>query len=796
MLSNYVKIAFRNITRRKGYAFINITGLAVGLAGAILMLLWVADEASYDGFHEKADRLYRVTENWVMDGDASVSGMVSAPLIPALVEEVPEIARAARAMVSGEEIIKRGDATYSNDIVALADPDFFEMFTFPLVEGDPALALSETYSVVVSKTVAKKYFGDEDPIGQTLSIDRRDFTVSAVMSDLPHNSHLQFDVMLPFDSREEWLKNITDANWGVSAYYGYIELVAGASTSEVARKATEIARRNMPPTEGEATYGLQPIERIHLHHDVDDYLEGHGSITYVYLFGGLALLTLAIACMNFMNLATARSSRRAREVGVRKVVGARRGDLALQFLGESIVLASIALAAALVLVELFLPFLNSWSGKELGLMTGNRLAVIGGLVAITVLTGLVAGSYPALFLSSFAPARVLKTGAGAGGGRLFRRVLVATQFALSIGLIVATLAMYSQMSFVAGKGLGFDREQLVYFNMRGDFLTNYANIKQELLESPAITGITSGRPPVRLLYPVLNSDWEGKQGDPDIPWTCVPVGHDYIEMMGMTVKQGRPFSPDLVQDVSQGVLINETAARLMGIEDPIGKRFEFGTHRITGQLSDVQYESSIVGVVEDFHHGSLHTPIEAVIMYLDPEEATTMCARLAPGMTAEGMEALRSRWAQYAPDYLFEHTFADETLASFYASEDRMSSILYCFTGLAVFVTCLGLFGLASFAAERRTKEIGVRKVLGASVSGIAALLCKEFAALVVVAGCVASPVAVWAMSGWLEEFAYRLELGWAIPVWATALALVVALATVLHQAVSAARANPVKSLK
>ncbi len=797
MLRSYIKVAARTAQKCKGYSLINVAGLSIGMACCIMIVLWVTDELRYDSFHERIDQLYRVSETYDFGGEAFASALTSVPLSSALREGIPEVERITHVHVPGPQIVKHGDVRFESDVMALADPGFLEMFSFPLIVGDPSTALSETYSVVLTETMARKHFGQKDPLGTVINVDQRDFVVTGIMADVPRNSHMQFDFVANFDSRPEWLKTITDDNWTVSAFYTYVQLRAGADIGALSARATEINLAHHGETHGKVTIGFQPLSRIHLYHEVEDHFEGHGEIKYVYLFSALAVLTLLVACINFMNLSTARSGLRAREVGMRKVVGARRQDLIWQFMGESMVLSLTALVCALALVELFLPVLNDFADKELTLLSSVSLTLVLQLAGISLLTGLVAGSYPALMLSSFAPVKVLK-GYISGGeaGRTFRRILVTAQFVLAISLMVGTAVIHNQMDFIRCKNLGYDQEHLIFFTMRGEFGQNYETVKSRLELHPSIAGVTAGTPPVRNLGPVIEVDWDGKTDDTEIDWGSLAVESNYIKTMGMEITTGRDFDEDLAHNTTQGLVINEAAASLLGDGSPLGKHMSFSTHMLTGHLEHVTYEGKVVGVVKDFHHGSMFSSIKPAIFFMDPDQRSRMCVRTAEGRTPEALAVLEDLWSHYAPNDLFEYYFVDQSIDSYYRSEQKLSTILSGFTTLALFVTCLGLLGLASFAAEQRTKEIGIRRVLGATVPGIVGLFLKDTLLMVLLAGVIAVPPAVWAMGKWLESFAYRVDLDWTLPVGATALALLIALVTVGYQAVRAAMSNPVNALK
>jgi predicted permease len=784
MFANYLKIALRNLRREKIYSFINIAGLAVGMACFILILLWVQDELSYDSFHNRADNLYRVTETWRDEGSVEKSVITSALLGPALKEENPEITLATRYSVDGEQLIKYKDKRFQNDVVALADNDFLNMFSFPLIAGNSETALRDKFSVVISEEMKRKYFANENPIGKVLNINRRDFTVTAVMQNIPRNSHIQFDCLVPFDSRRDWLKQITD-RWTVSAYFTYVLLNENVRRDIVAPKINGVVEKHAG--EHSTSLGLQALKDIHLYSGAYDYSEAQpGDIRYVYTFTAMALLILFIACINFVNLTTARSSTRAREIGVRKVVGAQGKNIRGQFFGESILMSFLAMFLSLVIVELTLPGVNSWLGRSLTLnFTANPLIVLS-LAGLALFSGIVAGIYPAIYLSSFQPVKVLKGTFDAGSKSVvFRKILVVTQFTFSIFLIISAVVISNQLYFMTRGDLGFDREYLLYVRMRGGFLENYDNIKRELLQYPHVLSVSAGVQPTSLSWASQEVDWEGKDPERKFGLNRYNVDFGYIETLEMEIVQGRNFSTDFAADETRAYVLNEEAVKQMELVNPIGKRFSFENR-----------EGTIIGVVKNFHQKSLHNPIYPLVMQIDRSDLKYLLVRIKPEIIPEILRFLEERWMETANEYLFEYHFLDETIENFYGAERQMRTIFIWATVLAIFISCLGLFGLSSFATEKRTKEIGIRKVLGATAAGIVKLLSGEFIILVAIANIIAWPFVYVAMNSWLENFAYRTEIGWWIFAMAGGLALAIALFTVSFQAIKAAVANPVDALR
>jgi putative ABC transport system permease protein len=789
MFYNYLKVALRNIARHKGYSFINIAGLAIGMACCILIMLWVQDELSFDRFHDNADRLYRVTESWHYEDMTLYSAETPVPLADAIKDGVPEVVHTTRFNIEGPQLIKYGDKKFQDDILVLADVDFFEMFTFPFVIGSGQIAFADIFSVVITEEMSRKYFGENNPIGQTLNIDRRDFTVSGVIQNIPFNSHIKFDCIVPFDSRPDWLREMVD-KWTVSAYNTYVLLHPQSSVEETIRKIYSVATLHNDEDHS-VEYGLQPITRIHLYKDVEDYLEGHGNIKYVYLFSLLALIILLIACINFTNLSTARSHARAREVGMRKIVGARRLDIIKQFYGESIATSIIALIGAVVLVEILIPSFNLWSGKELHLDIFRNGPMLLGIILITLSAGIISGSYSALYISSCQPAKILKGMLNLkGAGTNFRRAMVVFQFAISITLIICAVMVFNQLNFINSKNLGYNKEHVLYFSMQGDFLDNYRAIKNELKQNRSIIDVTAGRPPVRHFFPAFALNVNGKSLPPDIKMQSLPVDYNYIKTFGMQMLAGR----DLSEKIPNGFILNESAVKMLDLENPLGAKLSFKTH--DRRLKHNRFEDEIVGIVGDFHHGSMHGEISPLIIYNNPQILTTMCLRVNVANIPEVIGSLENLWNKYAADYAFEYHFVDETLDNYYRSEKRLGQLFAIFTALAIIVSSLGLFGLALFSAERRTTEIGIRKILGSSSAEIVLILSKEFVLLVILSNIIAWPIAYYAMNRWLENFAYRTTLSWQIFVLSGLAAVMIALATISFQALKAALANPVEAIK
>ncbi len=791
MVKNYLKITIRNIRKHKGYSFINIFGLAVGMACCILILLWVKDELSFDRFHENADVIYRVTEHqYNSSGDYFPVAVTPWPLAEALKNDFPEVVESSRLRIlSGGLISYKEKKIYERDFVA-ADPSFLNMFSFPLKKGDLSTALTEPNTILITQEAAARYFGKEDPIGKILTYHNRyDFKVVGVLENTPHNSHIQFDFLVPFEStlREfGW----TDS-WWTNNYTTYIQLVDNASIQHISDKVSDYLKKMNERTRTKLI--LQPLIDIHMRSDYAIDLYGHTENTaiYVYAFSVIALFVLLIACINFMNLSTARSEKRSKEVGLRKVVGANRLNIISQFYGESLFMTLISFFAAILLVYILLPAFNSVSGKLLTLDSMKEPIFLLGLFGIMLVTGLISGSYPALVQSSFRPVDSIK-GIGLkhsskSGKSLFRRTLVVTQFTLSIMLIVGTLIVYKQINYMLNKELGYEKESMIYFIKRANVRTQYDVFKSELLRDPNITRITtSSDVPTYTVHSTGAFSWEGKDPETSFLIHQFSVDFDYIKTFNMNIIAGRDFSKEFPVDAStKSFIVNETAVKAMGLKDPVGSKFTLYSN--SGQ---------IVGVVEDFHYKSLQKEIEPLVLRIDPQRDSYIFVKFRSEQTKEAIASVRRVYNSFNPDFPLEYTFLDEAVERLYNSEQKTKTIFNYFTLIAIFISCLGLYGLAAYMAQQKTKEIGIRKVLGASILNIVTNLSKEFILLVCMANAIAWPLAYLAMNKWLHNFAYRINIDLFIFIYAGLVSTLLGLITVSYHTVKSALANPVNSLR
>jgi len=791
MLKNYLKIIIRNIRKNKGYSFINIFGLAVGMACCILILLWVKDELSFDRFHDNADVIYRVTEHqYDSSGDYFPVAVTPWPLAEALKDDFPEIVDSARLRILSGRLISYKDKKFNERDFVAVDPSFLKMFSFPLVEGDISTALTEPHTILITEETAARYFGDEDPIGKVLAYNNNiDFKVTGVLKNVHHNSHVQFDFLVPFEStlRESgW----TDS-WGTNNYTTYVQLAENTYVQHISDKVYNYLKKIH--SESRTKLIMQPLTDIHLRSDYAIDLYGHteNKSIYIYAFSVIAVFVLFIACINFMNLSTARSEKRSKEVGLRKVVGASRHNIITQFYGESLFMTVISFFIALILVYLLLPAFNNVSGKLLSLDSMKDPVFLLGLLGIMLITGLVSGSYPALVQSSFNPVDSIKgTGlklSSKSGKSLFRSTLVVVQFTLSIILIVGTLIVYKQINYMLNKELGYEKESTVYFIKRANLRTQYDAFKSELLRDPNIVGVTTSSDiPTYTVHSTTAFSWEGKNPETRFLIHQFSVDHDYIKTFNMNIIAGRDFSREFpVDETTQSFIVNETAVKAMGLKNPVGSKFRL--YRNEGQ---------IVGVVEDFHYKSLQKEIEPLVLRIDSQRDSYVFVKFRSEHMQEAIASVRGVYKSFNPDYLLEYTFLDEAVERLYNSEQKTRKIFNYFTLVAILISCLGLYGLAAYMAQQKTKEIGIRKVLGASIMNIVTNLSKEFILLIFMANVIAWPLAYYFMNKWLKNFAYRIDLS----VWTFVLsglaALAIAMLTISYQSIKAASADPANSLR
>lgn len=785
MLKNYLKIAFRNLLKYKIYSIINIFGLSVGLACCILIMLFIRDELNYDKFHKNADQIYRVVVEFKYRDRPDHFAHTQAPLAPALLNEFPEVLNAVRFARRSEVLIAYNEKYFWEKTLMLADPSIFEVFTFPLIKGNSKTALSDPNSIVITQRMTQKYFSDEDPIGKILKIGdewAKDYKVTGILKNIPSNSQLQFDFLISFANQKG------NISWGAWNYSTYIQLPPNYPPHKLEYRLPDLVGKYMDEeTRAGSILHLQPLTRIHLHSNLRDDLPTNRDLSHLYIFSGIALLILMLACINFVNLVTARSTIREKEVGLRKVVGANRSQLILQFLGEAVLLSFFAFLLSFILVEILLPVFNTISGKEMTFHLVHDFPFIITMIGLMFIVGILSGSYPAFVISRFQPVSIFRKGFGEKASvhpSTSRKCLVVAQFAISIMFLFSTALMHQQLRYIRNKNLGYDKEHLVVLPIYyRDVQPKCELLKSEIMQSPLIVNATKTSYLPSQLVNYQNIWWEGlPEKNAYISW--IDVDHDFIQTLGLKIKAGRDFSREYPTDQRGAYILNEAAVEMIGWESPVGKQFE------------IVDRGEVIGVINNFHFQSLHQKIQPLVLYIYPESFRYMLIRIRAEDTSKSLKFLKQKWEELFPGRLFEFSFFDEDFDRIYKTETRLAKTFNYITGLAILIACLGLFGLASFTTLRRTKEIGIRKVLGASISGIVILLSKDFLKWVLVANLIAWPLAYFAMNKWLQNFAYRTNIELSMFLLAAALVFVTALLTIIFQAIKAALTNPVDSLR
>ncbi|MEO1023078.1 MAG: ABC transporter permease [Bacteroidota bacterium] len=805
MLKNYLKIALRSFVNNKAYSAINVIGLAVGIASCLLIGLYVHHELAYDTFHEQYDELYRVVETSASDGRAEVYASTFSALAPAVKAEYPSIEQITRVFPSSGLFIGPDHTKHQEDNIIFADSSFFTMFSFTFVEGEPTRALQKPMSIVITEEAAVKFFGKENPIGKTLSLkDMRttgDFEVTAVVKHPPTNSHIQFDYVLSYES----LKTIRPWEYNVQYYppvYTYVQLASKKDAADIERLFPTFVQKYYAGyniEERKSAFGLQPVSEIRLHSKLQNEMSPNFDIKYIYLFAAIAIFILFLACINFMNLATARSLKRAKEVGMRKTMGAYRTQVIGQFLGEAFVMTALGFLLGILMVELFLPFFNEMTGKDLSTWILLDYRAILSSIALLFLVGSVAGGYPAFYLSSFRPLRTLKGSMSAAGSStaFLRRGLVVFQFLISSALIFATGVITLQLDFVKNDRLGFNKDQVLIIPVREtDNQFNVQTLKQEMLRIPGVESASavSGLPGIQT---GIHNFWvipEINKGDSAMVKTLT-VDHDYGKTLELEFLEGRDFSFDLTTDETEAFVINETAAKRFGWTDsPVGKEVTL-VYYLSGR---VRKKGKIVGMVKDFQYHSLHSSYDPIIIHVDKKTYyhDYLSVRLSSDNVSGIIPAIEDNWASFSPERPFEFFFLDETFDVMYESETRLSSIFRAFSLVAIFIACLGLFGLASYNIEQRMKEIGIRKVLGAKIYDIVSLLSREITTLILISQVIALPMAYLFMKEWLNNYEDRISISIWLFVFSSVTILFIAWCTVSYQSVKASLSNPVQSLK
>lgn len=776
MIANYITTALRNLLRNKGLSVINLTGLAIGLAVFILIFLWVLGELSYDSYNPLAKQIYRVNFTYEREGQTKHHWRTPPALAKALKEEYPEVLSSSRFYTIDKMLVAYGADKHFYRVPGYADSSLFSMFNMKFLQGDAGDAFRNPWSMVIPKKMASLYFGEEDPMGKQLKLDNRfDFTVTGVIEDQPGDSYLEYDFLIPFRHMEEILGYGTDEDWNDFGYNTFLLLPENIDTEEFNSKISSFLETKLETVARDLF--VQRLRDIHLYG-----LDGSGVIRSIFIFSSIALFVLLIACINYMNLTTARSMRRSREVAIRKVGGATRRQLIFQFFSESVILTFVGLIVAVGLVFLALPLFNDLAGKTLSLNLLN-LPMIGLLLLTTLITGLIAGSYPALLLSSIKPITMLNKPVKPASA-IFRKILVVFQFALSVFLIICTIFFSRQLDFLGNQKLGFQIDHIVFVPMNERLMAKFSPFREELLSSSAISGVsaTSNKIGTRPFWGTVLSTWQGSSGEERMTLNIIYADCDFQKTFDLPMASGHYYASGSAVD-SAGIVINEMAVRRMGMEDPLGKTM----------FND---STPIIGVLKDFNFRSLHAGIEPLVIIIDPQWFTNIGIRISSANIPETIAFIQKTALKFAPEFPFEYSFLDDDIATMYAAEQRMRKLFNYFSFLAIFITCLGLFGLASFAVDQRTREIGIRKVMGATAFNISIRFVREYTILILLANLIAWPAAWYAMSRWLEGFAYKTDLTLWVFIVAGAITFLVAMLTMSSQTIRAASTNPADTLK
>jgi len=787
MIRNYFKIAWRHLLRNKGLSFINISGLAIGMAFATLIGLWIQYETSFDSFHKNKDRIALVEKHTLYNNNRNTQEATPLPLHDELKSSYPEVKRATRMDFGDQHSLVVGNNKFKK-LGRYVDPDFLEMFSFQLMKGNGKTALNDPNSIILTESLATALFGKAEPIGKTIKLDNQfDVQVTAVAKDVPANSTIQFDYLAPYEfgvQVSEFVRN-NKTDWGNNFLMNVVELKEGASMEAFSKKIGPLNVQKDDRVKNQTLF-LHPLGKWHLYNAYKNWVNVGGKIEYVRLFGIIGIFVLLIACINFMNLSTARSEKRSKEVGIRKAVGSQRLQLIIQFLSESVFTSFLAFLLSLGLIQVVLPYLKDLGFENIRFDFNNVFLLISAFL-VCIITGLIAGSYPAFYLSSFLPVRVLKGMLKQGRGPVaFRKVLVVSQFAISIGLIVSTAIVFQQIHHAKNRSLGYNPDNLISVDATDELAKNYAVLKQDILNTGYFESVSKASQPMTRVYNRWSDfSWEGKDPHADIALDAIMTEWDFEKTSGLKFKEGRPFSIEHKTD-SNAVILNEEALKVIGYKEPIGKTMTSGGRVLT-----------IVGIVENVLIDDPFKPVYPLAILFNANAANSIFLRLKPTADLKkALTAVQPVFTKYNASLPFEYSFVDEEFGKKFTTENQVGKLAGIFAGLAIFISCLGLFGLAVYMAESRVKEIGIRKVLGASVTNIWILLSKEFVLLVLIACLIASPLSFWLMQDWLQKYDYRISISWWVFAVAGLLAVVIALLTVSTQAIKAAMANPVKSLR
>jgi len=788
MLKNYFLIALRTLFRNKLFSSVNILGLAFGMGSAVLIFLWINDELMIDTFHERGDRIYRVMEDQTYsDGKKFTFPSTPGPMVPFIKDKFPEIVLASRFTWPVNELFQVNEKSFYEE-GRYAEQDFLDMFSFTLISGNAATALKDKNSIVISRKMAEKFFGKEDAIGKVLLMrTQHSFTVTGVLEDIPKNSSIQFEYLLTFDffwnENKSWLDQ-----WGNNNVRAFIMLEKGTNVEEFTKKLK--GEIKLHEDKSQTDLFLQLDSDAYLYGNFEDGQLVGGRIDNVKIFFVVAVFVLVIACINFMNLATAQVSKRTKEVGLRKVIGAVPGQLFKQFMGESFFTVFLSAVLALFLVVMILPLFNELTGKNVGLfLLNSRIILI--FIGILFFTSFLAGSYPAIFISDYKPIDVLKSQMKNGNNASsFRKILVVIQFSLSIILIICTIVIFRQMNFMENRDIGFVRDNVFYAFMPEDMRKKFEIVRNQLLADPAIESVTaSSQPPMEIGNSTTGLNWEGKNPADKILFTNLDVDYEFVQVMKMEMVEGRAFDRNIVPD-SVNYVVNQKAA----------EKFGFANGTANQELTMWERPGKIIGVVKDFNFGSLHDEIEPLVLRIPrakDDNYGCLLIRAKENRTSEALKATEKIWKQYASSYPFKYSFLNQDWEDFYKAEGQQGKVFNALAGLSIFISCLGLFGLSAFSAERRTKELGIRKVLGATRSGLVVLMGKEFAALVIIAACIGCPIGWYVMDTlWLSKYAYHIDVGWISLASAAFACLAVSLFTVAYHSLRVSASNPADSLR
>jgi putative ABC transport system permease protein len=798
MLKNYFKIAFRNLLNQKFYSVINIVGFSIGISACILVALYIKHDLSYDKYHKNAVQIYRIGFSSKEESKTFYMAQSPALLGPTLKNIYPEIKKYSRIYFSERNLIKVGNKKYYEDRISYADSTFFEIFSYDALVGNKAAFLKKANSIVLAESMAKKYFGDENPIGRLIEINNKyNYEVTGVIKDVPTNSHFKFDFLAAYSSLEKQPVGIYLPQWGATfGSYTYILTESGFNPKEFEKKAEFFFKTYTEMTNVDWKIIATPLPDIHLNSHLDDEIEENSSISRIFILGSIALFILLLACINFINLSIARSSKRAAEIGVRKVLGAFKAQLIKQFLCESVLFSLVSFLISCVTIALVMPSFSNLVGTELGLDINNNWTTLLIIIPGVILVGVFAGLYPALIISSYQPIKVIKginaSGSGKRGISFLRQSLVVLQFAISIILIAGTVIVNLQLKYLRNYNMGFDKEYMIVLPVHDRVGSTYKSIKSELRKIPGVLSATAGRG-----TPISNNNFGGD---------CKPNGvnnengafgielnsvdYDYMNHFGVKFIAGRNFSEEFSTDFPNAMVINEKMVKSLGFKNPqdaIGKSYFISLNGFVPE---------IIGVIKDFNSSSLHNEIKSQVFMVNPGWFKEYIIKVKSGNISSTINNVKELWAKFFPQYPFEYKFLDESIDKMYKSEERYSQVISTFSVVALFIACLGLLGLTSFVTELRKKEIGIRKVLGASITNIIQIISGEFAILVIVANIIAWPVAFYFMNRWLQDFAYRINISWWIFILSGGIALMIALITVSYQAIKAATANPIESLR